>query len=351
MTLLRYILLFQGFLALFIAGGLFFKHDSIKNRSIAIFILLIGGEILEFLYSTSELVFIYPQFFGYYLYPAAFAYGPVYFIHVLSLQKDKKISYQHLLHFVPTVAVIISLMDFYWLDGNQRIEYSKIHFNDILMPYNYAKALHILGYGILSGVYLNRIRFQLPSAEKIYVIAIYLIYILSAMVISWLTWFADGWRQFAYYYLITNTVLIVIAYVLHTNPNFLKEFGKKYLGSALSNKDMDRVVNKLTSAMSIQKLYLDSSVSLKRLSQGIEESQHHISQTLSESVGKNFNDYINDFRVEHAKRILSNPELDHFKIEAVALESGFNNKVTFHKAFVKRTGLTPAVLRNNRQID
>ncbi len=216
---------------------------------------------------------------------------------------------------------------------------------------NYAKALHILGYGILSGLYLNKIKLQLPSAEKIYVIALFIIYFLAAIIISWLTWFADGWRQFAYYYLITNTVLIIIAYVLYTNPTFLKELGKKYLSSGLSRKDMDRVVEKMTSAMSIQKLYLDSSVSLKRLSQGIEESQHHISQTLSESVGKNFNDYINDFRVEHAKGILSNSDLDHFKIEAVALESGFNNKVTFHKAFVKRTGMTPAVLRNNRQID
>ena len=39
-----------------------------------------------------------------------------------------------------------------------------------------------------------------------------------------------------------------------------------------------------------------------------------------------------------------------YKIEAIALESGFNNKVTFYKAFTKFTNTTPSAFRKAGRI-
>ena len=61
MSIIRLLLLIQALFTLFIAGGMFFKDTSVKNRSIAIFSVLFGLEILYFLFGTSKAGPLYPE--------------------------------------------------------------------------------------------------------------------------------------------------------------------------------------------------------------------------------------------------------------------------------------------------
>ena len=70
-------------------------------------------------------------------------------------------------------------------------------------------------------------------------------------------------------------------------------------------------------------------------------SENYVSQLINKNSNYNFNDYINNYRVEVAKEMLSNIEFDNYTITSIGLESGFNSKSSFYAAFKKFTNLTP----------
>ena len=231
MSVLRFILLTQAVLAIFIAGGLFFKYDEIKSRSIAVFVFLFGFEIGVYLYSTSEVVFLYPQFVGLFYFPLGFVYGPLLLAHITSIQ-GKGISKKFLLHFLPVVIMVLMLLDIYAMDGLDRMAYSKANFLNRIMPYNYARVIHTLMYGIFCTVLVKK-NYYKDSFERLYSFAICLIYFLAAIFISFFTLFADGWRDFIYYYLIANSIVLLIGYLLYSKPDFLKGSVKNILNPLL----------------------------------------------------------------------------------------------------------------------
>ena len=61
------------------------------------------------------------------------------------------------------------------------------------------------------------------------------------------------------------------------------------------------------------------------------------------------NDFVNKFRIDRAKQLLVDQEFDNYKIEAIGYECGFNNKVTFYKAFSKFEGITPAMYKKKQK--
>lgn len=87
--------------------------------------------------------------------------------------------------------------------------------------------------------------------------------------------------------------------------------------------------------------YLDSNLSLRSLAEQIDIHPNQLSWLLNESIGKNFNEFINQYRFETFKTIVQNPENANLTIEGLAYDSGFNSKTVFNTYFKKETGLTP----------
>lgn len=56
--------------------------------------------------------------------------------------------------------------------------------------------------------------------------------------------------------------------------------------------------------------------------------------------GKIFSEYVNEYRVKEAKRILRENYDEHHSMYEVALDSGFNSKATFNRVFKQMTGST-----------
>jgi AraC-like DNA-binding protein len=113
---------------------------------------------------------------------------------------------------------------------------------------------------------------------------------------------------------------------------------QKYQKSALDIAQSERISKKLDSAMYEQQLYLQPDLSLPSLAKQIHVPANYLSQTLNENLKESFFDYVNRWRVEHAKKLLiqgSHTILD------IAMESGFNAKSSFYKAFKHNTGQTP----------
>ena len=101
-----------------------------------------------------------------------------------------------------------------------------------------------------------------------------------------------------------------------------------------------------------KKPYLQQRYSLKDLAFDTNIPLHQLSAFINKYWGKNFNDFINEFRVMYCKEKILNEEYKYKKLEAIAEESGFNNRNTFAIAFKKVMGLNPSeFLRNLKSLD
>lgn len=90
-----------------------------------------------------------------------------------------------------------------------------------------------------------------------------------------------------------------------------------------------------------QQLYLDAELSLSDLATKLKTNVSVLSAAINQNFGKNFNDFVNEYRVEEVKRQLKDPANAHLSLLGVALECGFNSKSTFNRAFKKFTGKSP----------
>ncbi|MEM7487955.1 MAG: helix-turn-helix transcriptional regulator [Pseudomonadota bacterium] len=117
----------------------------------------------------------------------------------------------------------------------------------------------------------------------------------------------------------------------------------KYERSALSEDRAQRLARKVAAAMRDDRLYRDPNLSLWDLSTHIGVTSNHLSQTLNETLGASFFDYVNRWRIEDAaERVRTTDET----ILAIAYDVGFNSKSSFYKAFKRHLGKTPSALRD-----
>lgn len=99
--------------------------------------------------------------------------------------------------------------------------------------------------------------------------------------------------------------------------------------------------NLLLSHLDTNEPYLDPSLTLRELANQIDIHPNQLSWLLNEHQGKNFNEFINAYRVEKFKRIAKAPENANLTLIGLAYDCGFNSKTVFNTYFKKETGLTP----------
>ncbi|MEJ2055040.1 MAG: helix-turn-helix domain-containing protein [Calditrichaceae bacterium] len=97
--------------------------------------------------------------------------------------------------------------------------------------------------------------------------------------------------------------------------------------------------------MDNEKLYLNNNLKLNDVANKMNLPMYYISQIINEQLGKNFYDFLNDFRVNEAKKRIADKNFNHLTILAIGYDSGFNSKTAFYSAFKKVTGLTPSAFK------
>ena len=120
---------------------------------------------------------------------------------------------------------------------------------------------------------------------------------------------------------------------------------KKYANSRLEEGQKVMYMKQLIDYINKEKPYLDPDFGLQHLSRSVSISSYHISEVLNETLGKNFYDFVNSYRIEAVKTKIMDPSERHKKLIALAYEVGFNSKTTFNNAFKKHGGMTPSQFR------
>jgi AraC-like DNA-binding protein len=115
----------------------------------------------------------------------------------------------------------------------------------------------------------------------------------------------------------------------------------------LSSREVESMKTQLMNLMETEKCFLNPDLELPSLAAKLNLTPHELSYLLNKGMGSNFFEFVNQYRVEEAKKLLLSAEHKHLNILGIAYEAGFNSKTTFNATFKKVTGVTPSNFKKN----
>ena len=203
----------------------------------------------------------------------------------------------------------------------------------------YAWTVVIVGYRRMQR-YLRYVRNEYSNIDQIDVA--WLKPVFGFAIVGQLAWlfislYATVLTDIVYYVFIIALWLLVLYYSWDFRPIVIADTN----GVATQKDTLPIPRGTLERLMDEKQLYLNKNLTLQDLAQALNTNRTYVSNYISQVMGLNFYDYINQLRIERVSlpMMKSHPE---YKLEHVARESGFASISTFRRAFVKQTGQTPS---------
>lgn len=157
-------------------------------------------------------------------------------------------------------------------------------------------------------------------------------------------------------FLLSSVSAVLIWLIMYQKNKYYERIVRQYRDSVnlrkqvrehdavLSDDRHDVLYQELLRLMDIERLYRDKDITLDKLSAVLKTNRSYLSKTINEHSGRNFNKFINKYRISEAIERLSKSDEDCL-LKAMATDLGFNSPSTFYKAFYEETGVSPSVYR------
>ena len=333
----------------------------------------------------------YRDILFYFPFQHLFFIGPVIFFYVQSLLNPTfRFSKNHWLQLLPGIVYLLFCMVIFVTDKLLLHQYYFLASQqdpDFDLWYQLAGFTSMAFYFLVSLRYYNLYRTIIMQAisyaevvmfrwVKKFLLAFLLMLVLRLLffiagllpVFSSLAYAGPWWEYFSfaiifYYIAITgysNTVVAKLPFKLHLMGN------KKVLLLTESNNEKDspvfeeaEIVNendtreigdsnlrnewklKILHLVEHEKAYQDAELSLVQMAKQLKTNPTILSKVINQGFGKNFNDFVNHYRIEAVKEKLQAGEQKTQTLLGIAYDCGFNSKATFNRAFKKATGTSP----------
>lgn len=311
--------------------------------------------------------------------PLQFAIPPLIYLIILCINPEVNLK-KWRLHFIPFLAYTLYFIPFYLASNDFKLEnyYFMHHFVEWKSTGNH-ELLRVLGnfrrfqlficffqttiYLVLSLQLLVHYRNHLKELPRVtrfevnwwMVFSAIIAILIAVVMIVKMTYFRDiGDHIIATFFTIiiyfsAITELVRPTGTSATNPPVQgKEEPSRNPVSGIKEEKKTEIQKKLAVIMDEKKLFTDSLISVGKLSKLIGEPAYVISQVINEKMEVPFYDWIARYRVEEAKKLLTDPKTEQYTIEQIAEEVGYNSKSAFNKVFKKFTGKTPSEYKNSR---
>lgn len=117
----------------------------------------------------------------------------------------------------------------------------------------------------------------------------------------------------------------------------------------IDDPELSQLVDKLQQLMERDKVYLHPDLNLALLAHYLGISEKRCSYVLNKGLGVNFNQYINQLRVEAFKARIQEGQHTTYTLTSIAYECGFESKSTFNRVFKSTVGMTPSAFVKKSQ--
>lgn len=255
---------------------------------------------------------------------------------------DFKLLKNYFLEFIPFLLVFT--MSFFvtksWFDANNRE--AIIVFGSILI-FIY---LHFAFYIFISGKLLQRVKKEYKNAlqtKSQKAIFKWLYTLIICFIVIWISYFLN---------IIENTIPYIVGPIMYSIIIYFLSYKAFYLkaidvdGEVFKENDAAFLFQEISKIIITEKLYLEE-ISLGTLSKLIGKSTQKTSEVINQYAKQNFNDFINYYRIQDAKKMLLDDATKNFTISSIAFDIGFSSLSSFNGAFKKFENTTPSSYRKN----
>lgn len=332
------------------------KKNCLSNKIFAILLILFAVSV-GCSFSCSSGVYLHFIRFHKIIFPVSktgFLIGPLLYFYIKSLlNQNYKIRKQDFFHLIPFLMVefyvilkIFTITDFIiWyspLEIYTCIAILLQNFFYIIFSIHAIKSpkasLHLFFFRNQTEK-LSWLRFVLSGYILLWIINLQSYILLQLLhIVNWCGYSAS------LYFVVLFLFFNALAYLSWKSPTIFIN-GKKYQKSGLDKSNKATFQRRLLYLMKKNKPYLDPLLNSKKLADMISIPVPYLSQVLNESFQSNYNDFINQYRIEESKQLLKTSNKN---ILEIAYAVGFNSKATFNSAFKKFTGQTPKQFRSEK---
>jgi len=119
----------------------------------------------------------------------------------------------------------------------------------------------------------------------------------------------------------------------------------------ISTEEQKRIVSDVINLIESEKIFQNPKLSVYDFADKLNTNKTYISVSINNILKKNFRQFINEYRINEAKRLLTDPAFDHLSIDGIGQTVGFVSKSTFNLAFKKFTNEKPSDYKKLKRND
>ena len=122
---------------------------------------------------------------------------------------------------------------------------------------------------------------------------------------------------------------------------FMDEGNTKYIQNFEADY-LNQICTRIDQVMQNEQPYSQIDLNMARFSVMVSVPFSHLGYYFREVKKQSFNDFRNDWRIYHAKKLILEGKASGLTLEAIGIQSGFANRITFFRAFKRVEGIAPA---------
>ncbi len=344
------------------------KVNRIAGILIACFVFIHSLFILNISVNVAHYLFKFPHTYLMSSW-ASFLYGPLLYFYF------KRISFKYtfkpldFLHLIPTLALLIFLVaHVYSMTADEKISLLLNRFksglsakdSNLLMSVVILKIISLVVYGyFIKQVYqkgkLERLLDHTAQTWQKNIYHIHILYIITYTTYG--IFIINGYNSGVFYNLSVAAMAMMVLYIGYSaniqpqvfsgSYTYMNRMFPKYEKSGLTPSLSLELKEHLLRLFENDKIYRENDISLEMVAKKLNTTRHNASQVINEHFKVSFHELVNTYRIDEAKKILKEENGQKLNIIDIAYEVGYNNKVTFNKAFKKNTHLTPTEYQRN----
>jgi len=352
------------------------KGKSTADKILSVWMFVLGTHLLLYYSDYSGLVLKYHFLEGVST-PFPLLHGPLLYLYAKALtNSENRLGSLELLHFLPALIVVVRMIPFFLLSGNDKMEFvenlaheGSLFMTIVLISFMVSGLVYItlsllllrrhrkflvLNYSNTDRIDLNWLRYLIIGMIVIYSIVTIGHLLEGAFSINFGD-FVDNLIFLA----VTGFVIMIGYFGIKQTTIFAGEMSSntivnkkgiqkgnggisRYQKSGLKAEQADDLQARLEILMREEKPFLNDKLTLKFLADKLDIHPNYLSQVINERFQRNFYDFINTARIEEFKALIKEPRSKNLTLLAVAFDCGFSSKSSFNKFFKKSTGQTPS---------
>lgn len=354
-SLINVLIIYGTCQAFFIAFILLKSNRTLFKKLFAALLIIEGIILFERLLFETQLIEQVPHLLGI-AHPISFLKPPLLLFMAIAITiPNFKLTKKHSWHLLGFGLMLLLNLPFYFLPGSEKLTTVQSFMNSI-PSYTSFTFYFTLSFFVYIGIYLflslkklKAFKDQIRNNELVnWVYAIFIGYTL--FLVLHLIYFVIqplGSFNFA---LVNQISMLAMTFIIQAIAYKILDKSIVFNHKPTSLHDLDtrkRDEDTILKKLEVDKMYLQDSLSLAIFSNAVALPSSYVSQIINQKFNCSFKKLINQYRIREAKERIRNNKDSKVKLIDIAFQVGFNNKVSFYRAFKEFEGISPSQFVEN----